>query len=116
MQHIDDRDLPCVAENSDIREVIRRAVDFPHTRLIYVIDDQKKLLGVITIGALMRHLYPYHYKDKIHPRDILRNIVVENASHLMSSGNINPFHIKNNYVDDISVQDNFLRPKDSNQE
>lgn len=89
MQHIDDRDLPCVAENSDIREVIRRAVDFPHTRLIYVIDDQKKLLGVITIGALMRHLYPYHYKDKIHPRDILRNIVVENASHLMSSGNVN---------------------------
>ena len=38
------------------------------------------------------------------------------ARHLMSRGNINPFHIKNNYVDDISVQDNFLRPKDSNQE
>ena len=38
------------------------------------------------------------------------------ARHLMSKGNINPFHIKNNYVDDISVQDNFLRPKDSNQE
>jgi len=35
---------------------------------------------------------------------------------LMSRGNINPFHIKNDYVNDISVQDNFLRPKDSNQE
>jgi len=35
---------------------------------------------------------------------------------LMTSGNINPFHIKNNYADDISVQDSFLRPKDSNQE
>jgi hypothetical protein len=38
------------------------------------------------------------------------------ARHLMTKGNINPFHIKNNYVEDISVQDNFLRPKDSNQE
>jgi len=38
------------------------------------------------------------------------------ARHLMSRGNINPFHIKNNYVDDISVQDNFLRPKYTNQE
>ena len=89
MQHLENRDLPCVSQNSDISEVIRVAVRFPHTRLVYVIDEQKKLLGVITIGALMRHLYPYHYKDKIHPRDILRNIIVEKASHLMSSGNVN---------------------------
>ena len=88
MQHLENRDLPCVSQNSDISEVIKVAVRFPHTRLVYVIDDQKKLLGVITIGALMRHLYPYHYKDKIHPRDILRNIIVEKASHIMSSGNI----------------------------
>ena len=89
MQHIKDRELPCVSENSDINEAIQVAVRFPHTRLIYVVDDQKILLGAITIGSLIRHLYPYHYKDKIHPRDILRNIIVEKASHLMSSGNVN---------------------------
>ena len=64
------------------------AARFPHRGLVYVIDKQNKLLGVITVGSLMRHLYPYHYEDKIHPRDILRNISVENASHLMSSGNV----------------------------
>ena len=89
MQHVKDRELPCVSENSDISEVIRVVVSFPHTRLVYVIDEQKKLLGVITIGSLIRYLYPYHYEDKIHPRDILRNIIVEKASHLMSSGNVN---------------------------
>ena len=89
MQHIGHRDFPCVAENSDISEVIRVAVHFAHTRLVYVIDEQKMLLGVITIGSLMRHLYPHHYKEKIHPRDILRNIVVDNASDLMGSGNVN---------------------------
>ena len=88
MERIGDRDFPYVSENSDINEVIRVAARFPHTGLVYVIDKQKKLLGVITIGSLMRHLYPYHYEDKIHPRDILRNISVENASHLMSSGNV----------------------------
>jgi len=88
MRHIEIRDIPWVMESSDIREVIKVAVRFPHTRLIYVTDTQKKLLGVITIGALMRHLYPYHYENKIHPRDILRNIIVEKASHLMSSGNV----------------------------
>ena len=88
MRHIEIRDIPWVMESSDIREVVKVAVRFPHTRLIYVTDTQKKLLGVITIGALMRHLYPYHYENKIHPRDILRNIIVEKASHLMSSGNV----------------------------
>jgi len=38
------------------------------------------------------------------------------ARRLMTKGNINPFHVKNNYVEDIKVQDDFLRPKDSNQE
>ena len=88
MERIGDRDFPYVSENSDINEVIRVAARFPHTGLVYVIDKQKILLGVITVGSLMRHLYPYHYEDKIHPRDILRNISVENASHLMSSGNV----------------------------
>ena len=88
LEHIGDRDFPYVSENSDINEVIRVAARFPHTGLVYVIDKQKTLLGVITVGSLMRHLYPYHYEDKIHPRDILRNISVENASHLMSSGNV----------------------------
>ena len=88
LEHIGDRDFPYVSENSDINEVIRVAARFPHTGLVYVIDKQKKLLGVITVGSLMRHLYPYHYEDKIHPRDILRTISVENASHLMSSGNV----------------------------
>lgn len=89
MQNIKDRELPCVSENSTISETIQVAVCFPHTRLVYVVDDHKKLLGAITIGSLIRHLYPYHFEDKIHPRDILRNIIVEKASHLMSSGNVN---------------------------
>lgn len=88
MQHVKDRDLPCVRADSEIREVIQVAVRFPHTRLVYVVDEKNKLLGVITIGALLRHLYPYHYQDKVHPRDILRNIIVEKAVHLISSGNV----------------------------
>jgi CBS domain-containing protein len=89
MQHIGERGIPCISENSDISEVIKVAGQFPHARLVYVINDQKILLGVITIGSIMRHLYPYYYKEKIHPRDILRNIAVDNASDLMGSGNVN---------------------------
>ena len=88
MQHIKDRKLPCVSETSDLSDVVKVVTCFPHTRLVYVIDDQKKLLGVITIDSLMHHLYPYYYEAKIHPRGILRNITAEKAVHVMSSENI----------------------------
>lgn len=89
MQHIKDRELPCVSETSDLSDVVKVITCFPRTRLVYVIDDQKKLLGVITIDSLMRHLYPYHYEVTIHPRGILQNITAEKAIHIMSSENVN---------------------------
>jgi len=88
MHHTKDRGVPCVLGSSNVGEVIRVAVKFPHSRLVYVVDHTNRLLGVITIGSLMRHLYPYHYAEKIHPRNILRNIIVEKASHLMTSKKI----------------------------
>ena len=33
---------------------------------------------------------------------------------LVADSRISPFHVKNNYINDISVQDAFLRPKNSN--
>ena len=88
MQHIRDRKIPCVNEQCDIRDVIKVAVQFPHSRLVYVVDHDNRLLGAVTLGSLLRYLYPYHYEDKIHSRDILRRLTVKKAADLMSHGNI----------------------------
>jgi len=88
MQRVRERQIPCVNEHCDIREVVEVAVRFPHSRLVYVVDEQRRLLGAITIGALLRFLYPYHYEDKIHSRDILRRLTVKKAADLMSHGNV----------------------------
>jgi CBS-domain-containing membrane protein len=88
MQYLENREIPCVREDSDIKEVIEMVIRFPHTRVVYVMDEQRKLRGVITIGSLLRHLFPYHYEGKIHPHGILRDITAETASHLMDSGNV----------------------------
>jgi len=88
MQCIKDREIPCVNEHSAISEVIQVAIRFPHSRLVYVVDEHCRLLGAITLGSLLRFLYPYHYRDKIHSRDILRRLSVKKASDLMSNGNV----------------------------
>ena len=88
MQHLELREIPCIFEQSDIIEVVHVIVRFPHTRLIYVIDEQKRLRGTISVGSLLRHIFPYHYQGKIHPRGLLRNITAEKAVHIMDKKNI----------------------------
>jgi Kef-type K+ transport system membrane component KefB len=39
---------------SRIRDLVEVAVRFPHSRLVYVVDEQRRLLCAITIGALPR--------------------------------------------------------------
>jgi len=88
MQHIGKRDVPCVPEQSDISEVIQVFVRFPHTRLVYVVDKEQRLRGTITVGSLLRHIFPYHYEARIHPRGILRNITAARAEHIMARENV----------------------------
>ncbi|MEW6428495.1 MAG: CBS domain-containing protein [Thermodesulfobacteriota bacterium] len=88
MQRITEREVPAIFEECTIREVIEMIVRFPHTRLIYVTDGDGRLRGTITVGSLLRHLFPYHYEGRVHGRGILRNITAQRASDLMDTRNI----------------------------
>ncbi len=88
IQYLEGREIPCVREDSDIKEVIEMVVRFPHTRVVYVVDEQRKLRGAISIGSLLRHIFPHHYEGKIHALGILRDITAETASHIMDSGDV----------------------------
>lgn len=88
MQRIERREIPAVFDDSTIEEVIERIVRFPHTRLVYVTDREQRLKGTITVGSLLRHLFPYHYEGKIHGRGILRYITAQKAADLMDTKNI----------------------------
>ena len=88
MQRISGRDVPTIFDDCTIRDVIEMIVRFPHTRLIYVTDGEQRLRGTITVGSLLRHLFPYHYEGRIHGRGILRRITARKASDLMDTKNI----------------------------
>ena len=88
ISQLKNREIPVISEEGDIQEVISTMVRFPHTRLIYVVDSNKKLCGTITVGSLLRHIFPYHYAGNIHGRGILRGITAEKAGHIMDGKNI----------------------------
>ena len=47
-----------VEEDSSIREVAKKLIEDPKTTTLYVVNKNKKLIGIVTIGTLLRYLYP----------------------------------------------------------
>ena len=77
------RDVPTVHRDAPLQEVVRSMVDTPHSRLLYVIDDEGKLLGSISLGALMRHVFVEFHEPTVHGRSMIDALVNETAEHLM---------------------------------
>ena len=82
------REIPIIDLNSHIDDVIRIMADFIHSRLVYVVDEEKRLKGTISVGSLLRHIYPHHYEGKIHSHGILERITAETACHIMDKHSI----------------------------
>ena len=77
------RKLPLIHEKANIEEVIDAMIRFEHSRLLYVVDDDGKLTGTISLGRLIRHVFPTTYEPQIHPRCIINMITAETAKDIM---------------------------------
>ncbi|MCK5553997.1 MAG: CBS domain-containing protein [Deltaproteobacteria bacterium] len=82
------RELPLVREKSIIKEVIDAMVRHKHSRLLYVVDEDGKLLGTIALGPLVRHVFRQSHEPKIHPRHIMSMITTETAKDIMQKNPI----------------------------
>jgi CBS domain-containing protein len=83
-----DRKLPLVRQESSIEEVIDAMVRYEHTRLLYVVDEDGKLLGTIALGPLVRHVFRRSHEPQIHPRVLMSMITTETAEDIMQKNPI----------------------------
>ncbi|UCD71675.1 MAG: CBS domain-containing protein [Syntrophobacterales bacterium] len=82
------RKIPLVREESTIKEVIDAMVRHKHTRLLYVVDEDGKLLGTIALGPLVRHVFGRSHEPKVHPWHIMSMITTEMAKDIMEKNPI----------------------------
>jgi CBS domain-containing protein len=82
------RPLPVISEQASADEVINAFADSIHTRLLYVLDAEGKLVGVISLGRLVRHVLNSYHEPKIHSRHILNMLCSNTAHHLMQKETI----------------------------
>lgn len=78
-----ERKLPLIQEKANIEEVIDTMIRFQHSRLLYVVDDDKKLTGTISLGLLARHVFSRSHEPQIHPRFLINMITAETAKDIM---------------------------------
>lgn len=77
------RRIPLINENADIKEVVDVMISFEQRRIIYVVDDEKKLAGLISLGILARHVFSPSHEPQIHPRFLINMITAETAKDIM---------------------------------
>lgn len=83
---IEARDLPLAREEDAIAEVLEKMLKHPHSRLIYVVDENDRCQGVISLGTLIRHLFSSSFEPAVHARFVIPMITAETAKHIMDTG------------------------------
>ena len=77
------RHVPKVKEQDGVSELIDAFVQSDHSRIIYVVDDQERLKGIISLGNLVRHFFFHYHDTHIDSRHLISMAVSETAKDFM---------------------------------
>ena len=83
---MDERGLPIVDEQESIHGVLVKMLDYPHTRIVYVVDERETCTGVISLGTLIRYLFSRSFEPAVHARFIIPMLTAETAKEIMNKG------------------------------
>ena len=82
------RKLPLIHEDADIKEVVNAMIHHECNRLLYVVDSNEKLTGVISLRILSRHVFSSSHEPQIHPRFLISMITAKKAKDIMQKNTI----------------------------
>ena len=77
------RKIPVVSKEATVSEIVDAFVGSHHSHILYVVDDGRKLKGVISLGNLVRHVF-FLYNDRhIHIQNLISVAISETAGDFM---------------------------------
>ncbi|MEA3470046.1 MAG: CBS domain-containing protein [Thermodesulfobacteriota bacterium] len=77
---IGQRQLAYVSPKAKVQEIISAFARVEHARLVYVVDNDKHLSGVISLGNLSRHLFFHHCNKAIDNLHLISMATSETAA------------------------------------
>ncbi|MBW2331006.1 MAG: CBS domain-containing protein, partial [Deltaproteobacteria bacterium] len=83
MEELKQRKIPVVHERATVSEIVDAFVVSHHSRILYVVDDEGRLRGVISLGNLVRHVFLLYHGPSIDTGSLISMVVSETAEHFM---------------------------------
>lgn len=83
MSTLKQRKIPVIYEQAGIGEIIEAFAASSHSRLLYVVDQEGRLKGFISLGNLVRHVFFNYHDPYIDTRKLAHMAISETAGHFM---------------------------------
>ena len=77
------RNIPKVNEKASVSEILDTFVESDHSRIVYVVDDQERLKGIISLGNLIRHVFFLYHDTVVDSSHLISMAVSETAKDFM---------------------------------
>lgn len=74
---------PAIAVEASVEDAVMAFERHRHTRVLYVVDAEGVLVGVLTVGTLMRHVHGHGRRQQVHPRRVLGFLTGETVGDVM---------------------------------
>lgn len=79
LARIKERTLPTVIETARLDELIDAFERSRHSRVLYVVDDNNRFLGVIDVKDISQHVLFHYHEPRFDSRELIRIVTSEYA-------------------------------------
>ena len=90
---------PTIEENATIDKVLDTIVNQETAGVLYVIDEDKRLKGTITLDEVVRHIFSLSHEHRIHSRRIMDMVTSDDVGHIMKKRP--PYAVKSDNIGEV---------------
>ncbi|MCK4391049.1 MAG: CBS domain-containing protein [Desulfobacterales bacterium] len=83
LEELKQRKPPVVSRQATVSEIVDAFVQSHHSHILYVVDSEGKLRGVISLGNLVRHVFFLYHDPSIDARSLVSMAISETAGDFM---------------------------------
>jgi len=83
-----DRQVPSIRQDTPIDDLAQAIEWYRHSRQLYVVDEENRLLGNITLGRLVMYVFASSHGSSMNRRHVIGLITGKTAGDLMTGGTL----------------------------
>jgi len=99
LEQLKQRKVPVVPKRATVSEIIDAFAASDHSRILYVVDDELRFIGVLSLGNMIRHVFFHYHDPSIDSRSLISMVVSETAGDFMQREPI--FAIHSEDIEDV---------------